>query len=302
MTPFLIVLGLAIAVSAAARSTWSPCGLSMLSSLTPLAERGRGHRYRTTVAWFIVGGLIGGCALGATAALFALALRAVGPSNDVALGVVALAALIAFTSDLELFGFRLPIHHRQVNERWLDQFRAWVYGVGFGFQIGMGLATYIMTAALYLLVVLAALSQSVVIALTLGAVFGFVRGLAVLLGRTITSPETLRSFHRRFSAVGPQVRLVTIAVEGGCAGACVLALWAPPALALAIGSVIGLSVYLTSAGGRLRTTFSSEEAPPPTAGPARGAIEPTAVRQPERSAGATTRARERIRNRTLSAR
>jgi hypothetical protein len=112
----------------------------------------------------------------------------------------------------------------------------------------------------------------------------------------------LRSFHRRFSAIGPRVRLITIAVEGGCARACVLALWAPPVLALAIGSVIGLGVYLTSAGGRLRTTFSSEEAPPTTSGPARGAIEPTAVRQLERPAGASTRARERIRNRTLSAR
>jgi hypothetical protein len=302
VTQLLVVLGLAIATSAAARSTWSPCGLSMLSSLTPLAERGRGHRYRTTVAWFIVGGLIGGCALGATAALLAVGVRALGPSTTVVLGIVAGAALIALASDLGVFGFGLPVHHRQVNERWLDQYRSWVYGVGFGFQIGMGLATYIMTAALYLLVVLASLSQSVVVALTLGAVFGFVRGLAVLLGRTITSPEALRSFHRRFSAVGPQIRLVTIAVEGGCAGACVLALWAPPVLALAIGSVISLSVYLTSAGGRLRTTFSSEEAPPPTAGPARGAIEPTAVRQPGRPAGATSPSRERIRNRTLSAR
>jgi MFS family permease len=302
MTPFLVVLGLAVAISAAARSTWSPCGLSMLSSLTPLAERGRGHRYRTTAAWFIVGGLIGGCALGATAALFALAVRAIGPSHNVVLGVAALAALIAFASDLELFGFRLPIHHRQVNERWLDQFRGWVYGIGFGFQIGMGLATYIMTAALYLLIVVASLSQSVVVALTLGAVFGLVRGLAVLLGRTITSPETLRSFHRRFSAVGSRVRLVTIAVEGGCAAACVLALGAPMLLALAIGSVISLLVYLTSAGGRLRTTLSSEEAPSPTAGPAPGAIGPTAARQLDRPAGATTRARDRIRNRTLSAR
>jgi hypothetical protein len=301
MTPFLVVLGLAVAVSAAARSTWSPCGLSMLSSLTPLAERGRGHRYRTTAAWFIVGGLIGGCALGATAALFALAVRAMAPSHNLVLGLVALAALIAFASDLELFGFRLPIHHRQVNERWLDQFRGWVYGIGFGFQIGMGLATYIMTAALYLLIVVGSLSQSVVVALTLGAAFGLVRGLAVLLGRTITNPETLRSFHRRFSAVGSQVRLVTIAVEGGCAAACVLALGAPTLLALAIGSVISLFVYLTSADGRLRTTLSSEAAPSPTAGPATGAIVPTAVRPQEGPADAT-RARERIRNRTLSAR
>ena len=50
-----------------------------------------------------------------------------------------------------------PIHHRQVNERWLDQFRPWVYGAGFGWQIGAGLATYIKTCAVYLMIVLAAL-------------------------------------------------------------------------------------------------------------------------------------------------
>ena len=39
---------------------------------------------------------------------------------------------------LHLGGFILPVHHRQVNERWLDQFRPWVYGAGFGWQIGDG--------------------------------------------------------------------------------------------------------------------------------------------------------------------
>lgn len=249
MTSLLVVLGVTVAVSAAARSTWSPCGLSMLSSLTPLAERGRGHRYRATAGWFIVGGIIGGCALGGTAALLALGVRALGPSENVTLGVAAMAALGASASDLEFFGFRIPIHHRQVNERWLDQFRAWVYGTGFGLQIGSGLATYIMTAALYLLVVLAALSQSVAVAVTLGAIFGLVRGLAVLLGRTITSPDTLRSFHRRFSAIGPRVRLITIAVEGGCALACAVAVWTTPLLAAGLGALLGICVYFSSARG-----------------------------------------------------
>ncbi len=258
MTPLLVVLGLAVAISAAARSTWSPCGLSMLSSLTPLAESGRGHRYRTTATWFIVGGLVGGCVLGASGAVLALGIRAWGPPETVALALVAAAALIAFASDLELFGFRLPIHHRQVNERWLDQFRAWVYGIGFGFQIGMGLSTYIMTAALYLLLVVAALSQNVALAVTLGAVFGLVRGLAVLLGRTITSPETLRSFHRRFSAVGPRVRLLTISVEGGCAVACLVALWTPTLAALGVGAALSTCIFLTHAGGRLHATSGSE--------------------------------------------
>ena len=53
---------------------------------------------------------------------------------------------------------RLPIHRRQVNERWLDQYRPWVYGAGFGWQIGTGLSTYITTAAVYLMVVLGALT------------------------------------------------------------------------------------------------------------------------------------------------
>jgi hypothetical protein len=265
MTTLIVILGLAVAMSAAARSTWSPCGLSMLSSLTPLAERGRGNRYRTTVAWFIVGGVLGGCVLGLSAALLAIGVRALGPPDDVVLIALALAALVAVASDVELFGFRLPIHHRQVNERWLDQFRPWVYGLGFGLQIGMGLATYIMTAALYLLMVVAALSQSVVIAVVLGAVFGLVRGLAVLLGRSIRDPDSLRAFHRRFSAIGPQIRLLTVAVEGGCLLACVVALWAPIFLALLFGAVFSAGIFVTGAGGQLRSTTAAEDEAAPTA-------------------------------------
>ena len=62
---------------------------------------------------------------------------------------------VAAASDARLGGFHLPFHSRQVNERWLDQFRPWVYGAGFGWQIGAGLVTYIKTAALYLMMVLA---------------------------------------------------------------------------------------------------------------------------------------------------
>ncbi len=37
MTLLLFVLALVTAVIAAARSTWSPCGLSMLSTITPFS-------------------------------------------------------------------------------------------------------------------------------------------------------------------------------------------------------------------------------------------------------------------------
>jgi hypothetical protein len=51
MTAWFILAAGVVAVMSAVRSTWSPCGLSMLASITPLSEVGRGHRYRTTPCW-----------------------------------------------------------------------------------------------------------------------------------------------------------------------------------------------------------------------------------------------------------
>ena len=234
MHALVTVTAALIAVAAAARSTWSPCGVSMLATVTPLAERGRGHRYRSTAAWFIAGGTAGGATLGLVMAALALGVRAAEPSA-VALATVASAvAVLAAASDTRLFGFGLPFHSRQVNERWLDQFRPWVYGAGFGWQIGAGLVTYIKTAALYLMIALAALTASPATALAVGALFGLVRGLAVLLGRGIVSPASLAAFHRRFTRAGPVVFGVVVACELTVAlvFAAVLSPWVALALVL----------------------------------------------------------------------
>jgi hypothetical protein len=226
MHALLNMAAVVVAVAAAARSTWSPCGVSMLATVTPLAERARGHRYRSTAAWFIAGGTAGGATLGLVMAALAL-------------GVLAAA------SDARLGRFHLPFHSRQVNERWLDQFRPWVYGAGFGWQIGAGLVTYIKTAALYLMITLAALTASPATALAVGTLFGLVRGLAVLLGRGIVSPATLAEFHRRFTRAGP----VVLGVVVGC----------EIAVAVAFGAALSPWVVLTLvllgatvAAGRLR--------------------------------------------------
>ena len=147
MPALLTVAAAVIAVGAAARSTWSPCGVSMLATVTPLAERGRGHRYRSTAAWFVAGGTAGGATLGLVmAASRSACVR--GPVGGVLAVVACTLAVVAAASDSRLGGFHLPFHSRQVNERWLDQFRPWAYGAGFGWQIGAGLVTYIKTAAL----------------------------------------------------------------------------------------------------------------------------------------------------------
>ncbi|HEY1733430.1 MAG TPA: hypothetical protein VGG23_03200 [Acidimicrobiales bacterium] len=234
----LIVAGAVLAIAAALRSTWSPCGLSMLSTITPIGERGRGHRYRATATWFVIGALLGGTTTGGLIAGLAFVVDALHLPAHTAGAVAAGALVLAGTSDLGLGGLQPPFHRRQVNERWLDQFRPWVYGLGFGWQIGTGLTTYVMTAAVYALVVLGALTASPIDALALGSLFGLVRGIGVLLGRGITSPEALRVFHRRFDAVGPTVRTAVIVIEGAGAVALAGVVWPPAALILAVVATI----------------------------------------------------------------
>jgi hypothetical protein len=238
MTVDLALAACTLAIVAAVRSTWSPCGLSMLATITPLAERGRGHRYRTTAAWFVLGSVLGGASLGAVMALLAVAVGTWGASGTTLAYVAVIAGAVTVAADAGIGGFRLPVHHRQVNERWLDQFRPWVYGVGFGWQIGAGLATYIKSCAVYLMIVLAALTGSPEVALLVGIVFGLVRGLAVYLGRHITSTTALADFHRRFMAAdryalgaivfceAALTLAVSIAISPwlGVAAACVLSL------------------------------------------------------------------------------
>ena len=89
------------------------------------------------------------------------------------------------------------------------------------------------------MIALAALTASPAIALAIGALFGLVRGLAVLLGRGITSPAALADFHRRFTDAGPIVLAVVVASEllVGVAFAAVLSPWLGLALALLVGAV-----------------------------------------------------------------
>lgn len=206
----LLVSAAVVAVVAAARGTWSPCGLSMVSAINPLSEQGRGYRYWLTCVLFVAGAATGGLLLGGAAAVLALLGGLLSTTSALAVGV--LAGLVTIASDLRLGGFALPHHPRQVDEDWLGRYRRWVYATGFGLQVGSGFATYVMTAGTYLLVVLAALTGSPAAALALGLLFGTVRGLAVALSARATSPERLRALHRRLAALdGPSLQAAVLA-------------------------------------------------------------------------------------------
>jgi hypothetical protein len=213
MSATLVGLAAVVAIAAAIRSIWSPCGLSMLSTITPMAEAGRGHNFRSTSVWFVIGSVTGGLTLGGLMGAISFSAAAVETTTNVALWIAAGAALIAAASDGRVAGFHIPGHKRQVNERWLDQYRSWVYGGGFGWQIGVGLATYIMTAGVYLLILMGALTANPAIAVALGALFGLVRGLAVYLAAGLDSGEKLLAFHERFESWREPVRKSTIVVQ-----------------------------------------------------------------------------------------
>ncbi len=219
MTALFVFLALVTGVAAAARSTWSPCGLSMLSTITPFGERGRGHRYAVTACWFVAGAAAGGATLGAFSAGGAAVVAGAGGAHHPAVlaGVAAGLAATGAGVDAGLFGDVLPLIRRQVDDGWLARYRPWVYGAGFGWQIGTGLATYLMTAAVLVVALFAALTASPAAALGVATAFGLARGLTVFLTAGSATPAGLRDLHRRLDDAGPAVRWAVIGVQVGAA-------------------------------------------------------------------------------------
>jgi hypothetical protein len=222
----------------------------MLSQLTPVGEASRGYRYRTTATWFVLGAIVGGATLGALMAGLAAAVSALGATSTALLGVAAGLAVVGATVDSGVLGFMPPFFKRQVNEYWLSKYRAWVYGSGFGWQIGAGVTTYIMTAAVFVTIAYGALTAGPVAALVLGVFFGFVRGLAVLLTARSRSTAELFALHRRFDALGEPVRRGVIVVQLAVAVVAAGAAWGVVA-ALVTGGVLAVAV-LATVGARRR--------------------------------------------------
>ena len=178
----------------------------MLSSIHPLGERGKGNRFAVTATAFVVGATLGGAALGGLLGGIGL-LAGLVVDEALAIGLVGVVALAAAV--FEYTGRALPSIPRQVDENWLNEYRGWVYGFGFGFQLGAGVLTYITSAAVYATIVAAVLVGHPLAAVGTGVTFGLTRGLTLLPARSIQSPSALVSFHRRLERSAPSVRLAS---------------------------------------------------------------------------------------------
>jgi sulfite exporter TauE/SafE len=185
----------------------------MLASINPLVERARNQRWGVTYAFYLLGSVAGGATLGVlTGAVGAAANRVVDPPSGVIAAVVVVACVLAVAVDLQVGRLRLPTVHRQVNEDWLARYRGWLYGLGFGYQLGFGVVTVVTTASVYLMIVLAFLTGSVWGGLVIGVAFGLVRALPLLAVAGVRVPGQLRQAMRRAGDQDRVARWATLAV------------------------------------------------------------------------------------------
>ena len=181
----------------------------MLGSINPLGERARGSRWAVTVAFFVTGSTLGGAGVGALAGRIGAWLGTGGVlSNTVALPVVAAGLAMGSVLDLGLLRLRLPTVRRQVNEDWLRRYRGWVYGLGFGVQLGLGFVTVVTTSAVYAAFLASLLTASTVLGSVVGGMFGLVRAAPLLLVRRARGSRDMLAIDAGFGRWdGPSRRL-----------------------------------------------------------------------------------------------
>lgn len=184
----------------------------MMTSISPVGEATRQQRWSVTTAAYLVGSLLGGAATGAVLGLLSVPVRAAVPP-PVALALLALVAGLGLLADRGVLP--LPAWRRQVDERWLGRYRGWVYGLGFGLQLGAGFATIVTASTTWVVLAAAALSGSVASGLLVGAAYGLVRALPVLAFARVRTPARLRTAMQRVERWRAPAANLTVAAQAG---------------------------------------------------------------------------------------
>ena len=168
----------------------------MLASMSPVGELGRGQRWLVTLGAYVIGSVIGGLTAGALLGGVGAVVLAGVPDGIILTGFAMLAA--AGLALETMVGDRgLPTWRRQVDERWLTRYRGWVYGLGFGLQLGTGVMTIVTSSVVYLTFAAALLTRSSIAGAAIGALFGLTRALPLAGTWRVRSPQMLADLHRR---------------------------------------------------------------------------------------------------------
>ena len=201
----------------------------MLTSISPLGERARHNRWAVTVSSYLAASTLVALAVGATLGALG-SLAGVGISARAAV----LGGLAAAAAAADGFGLRVPGPRRQVDEDWLNRYRGWAYGAGFGAQLGAGVTTIVTTAAIWLYLAAALLSGSWLAGAATGAAFGLARSVPLLGAGTVRSFPQLQRRHAALVQAAPAAGRITVAAVGAAALAAALL------AAVSLGGITGL--------------------------------------------------------------
>ena len=189
----------------------------MLSSISPLGERARSSRWWLTTAAYLLGSLAGGLTVGGLAATVGSVLPDDVRTSRWTLVAVALLLLVGLVVDLR-DAPSVPSWRRQVDEQWLGRYRGWVYGAGFGAQLGFGVVTIVTSTTTYAAVLLAALTGHLGAGLAVGATFGLVRALpSLLMARVVDRDGLHRAFTRLERWTSPAAVIAKVALGAAAA-------------------------------------------------------------------------------------
>jgi hypothetical protein len=180
----------------------------MLSSITPLGQRGRGMSWKRTVIAFWMGSALAGAVVFGTAGFLGnqFGLDGAGPWVPV-LAIIAAAIL-------DSAKVHVPGPRRQVDEDWLGRYRDWIVGFGYGTQLGAGFVTIVPSFGTWALFLVASTS-GVWLAATMGTAFGVGRSILLLRTRSVGSPSHLAETMRHFAREEVWARRASLAAYAG---------------------------------------------------------------------------------------
>lgn len=189
----------------------------MLASITPLGERGRNSSFGVTFTAYIAGCIFGGATLGLVIGLVGEAVHAAAVPGRVYIWVI--AAGVGAVADLGIVPkLGLPTHKRQVPERWLYTYRGWVYGAGFGVQLGVAFATVVNSSLVYLMALAALLGGSLKAAVIIGSAFGCARAIALAPAAWIQTSSQLMHMTDLLDRLDTQARRIAFVASMALAG------------------------------------------------------------------------------------
>jgi len=142
------------------------------------------------VSAYVLGSAVAGLVTGAVFGWLGSVLGA-GLETEMRFALLAFVVLLGLALDLGALGLHLPTIHRQVDEDWRTSYRGWVWGLGYGVQLGTGVVTIVTSSTVYSTWFAALLTADLRAGAVIGLAFGLARSLPVFAVARVRRPDQL---------------------------------------------------------------------------------------------------------------